>query len=130
MSRPWGDLEFVVRPNAALPSSDPNHNALTLQPGETGTLFSISNYAAGNLMRIVSMAVTQHPKTDYGYSIDGITQNFPAPLGSFINPLYTCRDLGFHIDVYSNFVVVITNHDDVAHTYVGQVAYIQEYIAS
>lgn len=113
MGLPWSSLVPII------------DGPLRLEPGETDILVNHRNQFKDRRFSIVSLGVTQHPNTTYTYVVDGRSFELVAPLGTFINPLYTCRDLGAYIDVDETFQVIVTNDDDQVHRYAGQHLFIE-----
>jgi hypothetical protein len=124
MPIPVGVLKVASKPTVNFTSSDPRGLPLTLHPGEEGIIINIVPFSPGEgQVNLVSMGVTQHPNSIYTYLFDGISIAVAAPLGTFYNPLYTCRDWGQFIVVRESFIIVIRNNDTEPHMYAAQVVY-------
>lgn len=117
MSVPWEEWR-VIEPAA-----------VEVPPGESRTLISLLNIDQTIVLRIMGMGVSQHPGAEYVYEADGITKAVKAPLGTYINPLWTCRDLGQWLEVSSKFTVTVRNGNDKAHKFVSILHYLETRIA-
>lgn len=97
--------------------------------GAEAEVFNVRNYAAGNLLRVMALGTTQHPRSQYKYNADGVSWGesnggvLPIPVGEFHNPIMTCRDLGHHLDVYETFSLRVKNNDTRPHKYAALVWY-------
>ena len=119
----FGEIGFASRPD---PQADaPGSAQLVLQPGEEGIILALEAEDENKPLYIISLACTQHPKTTYTYIVDGKSRALPAPQGTHINPLYTCRDWGAWLIVQSSFAIHIRNNDTVAHGYIAVIGYKQ-----
>lgn len=117
-----GELYVAVRPDPEAPVGSAEASGLVLQPGEEGFLLAIEALDERKPFKIVSMACNQHPNTVYTYVFDSKQRKLLVPLGTLINPMYTCKDLGAYIEAQV-FAIYVRNDDTKAHTYVGQVIY-------
>jgi hypothetical protein len=119
------EMLFAQRPDPQ--STDAKlSDALRLQVGQTDTLLSMET--VDYPLFISMMGVTQHPGSLYTYNADGKSRTLAAPLGTMINPLYTCRDLGGYIEVDRTFTISVKNGvasdgTSAARAYAGIIGY-------
>lgn len=105
-----------------VPAEGTTPGALTVAPGQSRPLISLKNdYPGGSLVRILVMGATQHPGTLYTYESDGKGVSLPFPLGTLINPLYTCHHFGAYIEFQDTFSLTVQNNDAKPHRYAALV---------
>lgn len=92
---------------------------------ETKEIINLAGFSATSLIKIVGMGITQHPDTTYTYNTDGVLTQVPIPLGTFFDPIFTCRDLGSFIEVENDFSVTVRNNSTTGRLYAAIVWYIR-----
>lgn len=121
----FGELGWATRPDPEVDPATPGYNQLILQPGEEAIILALAAEDENKPLYIISLAVNQHPNTTYTYIVDGKSRSLPAPQGTHINPLYTCRDWGAWLVVQTAFAIHVRNNDKDPHGYIAVVGYKQ-----
>jgi len=105
-----------------VPKDAASSGAITVVPGQARALVSLRNdIPGGSVVRILVMGATQHPASTYSYEADGKGFSIPFPLGTLINPLYTCLHFGSFVEFQDSFSIAVQNNDTKPHRYAALV---------